>query len=410
MKLKVTDKIRTAVVLVSAAVALQFGLAAPASAQISDDVIRIGLITDMSGVYSDISGKGHVEAIKMAIADFGGQFNGKKIELMVADHLNKADIAGSKAREWLDREGVDVLMSGASSAADLAIAKVAAEKKKPFFVIATGSARLTNEECNPYTIHYGYDTVAMGKTIGSAVVKQGGKTWYFLTADYAFGHSLEADTTKVIKQAGGTVLGSIKHPLGASDFSSFILQAQASKAQILGLANATADTINAIKAANDFGLNKTMRLAGMVMFITDIHSIGLGLTQGMYLTDNWYWDQDAESRKWARRYFSTLKKMPTGNQAAGYSATMHYLNAVKAVGTDDAAKVIPQMQKTKINDMYLKNGTIRKDGRVLYDMFLMQVKAPSDSKYPWDYVKIVERVPADQAFTTNAESKCPLLQ
>lgn len=404
--MKSTVNAKQAAVIASAALSL--GLSAPVSAQVSDDVVRIGLLTDMSGVFSDISGKGHVEAIKMAIADSGGQLNGKKVEVIVADHLNKADVAGSKAREWLDREGVDVLMSGASSAASLAIAKVASEKKKPFFVISTGTARLTNEECNPYTVHYGYDTVAMAKATGSAVVKQGGKSWFFLTADYAFGHSLEADTTRVVKQAGGNSLGSVKHPLGASDFSSFIMQAQASKAQILGLANATADTINAIKAANDFGLNKNMRLAGLVMFITDIHSLGLGVTQGMYLTDNWYWDQDEESRKWARRYFETLKKMPTGNQAAGYSATLNYLNAVKAVASDDGDKVLAQMKKTKINDMYLKNGVIRDDNRVMYDMFLMQVKTPSESKYPWDYVKVVERVPAEQAFTTKAESKCAL--
>ncbi|MDY7576824.1 ABC transporter substrate-binding protein [Herbaspirillum sp. RTI4] len=382
--------------------------AAPASAQISDGVVKIGLITDMSGVFSDISGKGHVEAIKMAIADFGGTLNGKKIELVFGDHFNKADVAASKAREWVDREGVDILMSGASSAADLAIAKVAQEKKKLFIVIATGSARLTNEDCNPYTMHYGYDTVAMAKSTGSAVVKQGGKSWYFLTADYAFGQSLEQDTSKVIKAAGGTVLGSVKHPLGASDFSSFVTQAQASKAQILGLANATADTINAIKAANEFGLTKTMKLAGLVMFVTDIHSLGLNLTQGMYLSDNWYWDQDAASRAWSRRYFDVMKKMPTGNQAAGYSATMQYLNAVKAVGSDDADRVIPQMKKTKINDMYLKNGYIRDDGRVMYDMYLMQVKTPAESKYPWDYVKIVAKIPADQAFTTKAESACTM--
>lgn len=380
----------------------------PVMAQISDNVIRIGLITDMSGVFSDISGKGHVEAIKMAIADFGGQVDGKKIELIVSDHQNKADIAAVKAREWLDRGGVDILMSGASSAADLAIAKVANEKKKPFIVIATGTARLTNEDCNPYTIHYGYDTVAMARATGSAVVKQGGKTWYFLTADYAFGQSLEADTTKVIKQTGGTVVGSIRHPLNTSDFSSFIMQAQASKAQILGLANATTDTINAIKAANDFGLNKTMKLAGMVMFVTDIHSLGLGLTQGMYLSDNWYWDQDDASRKWSRRYFDAMKKMPTGNQAAGYSATMHYLAAVKQAGTDEGDKVIAQMKKNPINDMYLKQATIRPDGRVMYDMFLMQVKTPGESKYPWDYLKVIERVPAEQAFTSKSESKCAI--
>jgi branched-chain amino acid transport system substrate-binding protein len=314
------------------------------------------------------------------------------------------------AREWLDQQGVDVLMSGASSAASLAISKVAAEKKKPFFVISTGTSRFTNEECTPYTTHYGYDTVAMAKGTGSAVVKQGGKSWYFMTADYAFGHSLEADTTKVIKAAGGEVLGSVRHPLAASDFSSFILQAQGSKAQILGLANATGDTVNTIKAANAFGLNKTMKLAGLVMFVTDVHSLGLELTQGMYLVDNWYWDQDEASRKWAKRFEKKLNKMPVSNQAAGYSATLQYLNAVKAVDSDDAEKVLQYMKQMKINDMYIKNGYIRGDGRVMYDMYLMQVKTPEESKYPWDYVKIVETVPAEQAFTTKAESKCTLWQ
>lgn len=394
--------------MLTAAIAL--GLVSSASAAISGDTIKIGLITDLSGIYSDISGKGHIEAINMAIEDFGGTLNGKKIELIYADHLNKADIASSMAREWLDQQGVDVLMSGASSAASLAISKVAAEKKKPFFVISTGTSRFTNEECTPYTTHYGYDTVAMAKGTGSAVVKQGGKSWYFMTADYAFGHSLEADTTKVIKAAGGEVLGAVRHPLAASDFSSFILQAQGSKAQILGLANATGDTVNTIKAANAFGLNKTMKLAGLVMFVTDVHSLGLELTQGMYLVDNWYWDQDEASRKWAKRFEKKLNKMPVSNQAAGYSATLQYLNAVKAVDSDDAEKVLQYMKQMKINDMYIKNGYIRGDGRVMYDMYLMQVKTPEESKYPWDYVKIVETVPAEQAFTTKAESKCTLWQ
>ncbi|WP_353151817.1 ABC transporter substrate-binding protein [Pollutimonas bauzanensis] len=400
--------IKQSISMLTAAIAL--GVVSSASAAISGDTIKIGLITDLSGIYSDISGKGHIEAINMAIEDFGGTLNGKKIELIYADHLNKADIASSMAREWLDQQGVDVLMSGASSAASLAISKVAAEKKKPFFVISTGTSRFTNEECTPYTTHYGYDTVAMAKGTGSAVVKQGGKSWYFMTADYAFGHSLEADTTKVIKAAGGEVLGAVRHPLAASDFSSFILQAQGSKAQILGLANATGDTVNTIKAANAFGLNKTMKLAGLVMFVTDVHSLGLELTQGMYLVDNWYWDQDEASRKWAKRFEKKLNKMPVSNQAAGYSATLQYLNAVKAVDSDDAEKVLQYMKQMKINDMYIKNGYIRGDGRVMYDMYLMQVKTPEESKYPWDYVKIVETVPAEQAFTTKAESKCTLWQ
>jgi branched-chain amino acid transport system substrate-binding protein len=399
-------KLKALALAVSATFAL--GAAASASAQVSGDVIKIGLITDMSGLYADIDGPGGVEAVKMAIADFGGKVNGKKIEFVYADHQNKADIAASRAREWFDREGVDMLLGGTNSGTNLSMAKVAAEKKKPFISIGAGSARLTNEECTPYTIHYAYDTVALAKGTGSAVVKQGGKTWFFLTADYAFGASLENDTAAVVKANGGKVLGDVRHPLSASDFSSFMLQAQASKAQILGLANAGGDTINSIKAANEFGVTKSMKLAGLLMFINDVHSLGLGLTKGMYLTDSWYWDQSDASRKWARRYFDKMKKMPSSLQAADYSATMQYLNAVKAAGTDDADKVLAKMKSTKVNDMYAKNGTYRADGSMIHDMYLMQVKDPSESKYPWDYYKVAQTIPGDQAFTTKAESKCAL--
>ncbi|MES2069957.1 MAG: ABC transporter substrate-binding protein [Pseudomonadota bacterium] len=383
-------------------------IAAPVSAQVSGDVVKIGFITDISGLYSDIDGQGGVEAIKMAVADFGGTVLGKKIEVVTADHQNKADIAASKAREWFDRDGVDMLLGGTNSGTSLAMSKVALEKKKPFIAIGAGTARLTNEECTPYTIHYAYDTVALAKGTGSAVVKQGGKSWYFLTADYAFGASLESDTATVVKASGGTVAGSVKHPLSASDFSSFLLQAQASKAQILGLANAGGDTINTIKAANEFGVTKTMKLAGLLMFINDIHSLGLNLTHGMYLTDNWYWDQNEETRAWARRYFGKMKKMPSSLQAADYSATLQYLNAVKAAGSDDTDKVMAKLRSMKINDMYAKNGAIRGDGSMIHDMYLMQVKAQSESKYPWDYYKVAQVIPGDQAFTTKAETKCAL--
>ena len=288
-------KFKIAALAVSAAMA---SLSGTASAQISGDTVKIGFITDLSGLYSDIDGPGGVEAIKMAIADFGGTVLGKKIELVTADHQNKADIAASKAREWFDRDGVDMLIAGTNSGTNLAMSKVALEKKKPLISIGGGTARLTNEECTPYTIHYAYDTVALAKGTGSAVVKQGGKSWFFLTADYAFGASLEGDTTAVVKASGGTVVGAVRHPLSASDFSSFLLQAQASKAQILGLANAGGDTINAIKAANEFGITKTMKLAGLLMFINDVHSLTLKATQGMYLTDSWYWDSIEETRTW----------------------------------------------------------------------------------------------------------------
>ncbi len=372
------------------------------------DVVKIGFLTDMSGVYSDIDGPGGAEAIRMAIADFGPSVAGKKIEFVVADHQNKADIAASKAREWFDQQGVTMLIGGTNSGTNLAMAQVAAEKKRPFIAIGAGTSRLTNEACTPYTVHYAYDTVALARVTGSAIVKQGGKSWFFLTADYAFGVSLEKDTSEVVTSQGGTVLGRVKHPLSASDFSSFLLQAQASKAQILGLANAGGDTINAIKAANEFGVTKTMKLAGLLMFINDIHSLGVNLTQGMYLTDGWYWDLNADSRAWSKKYFAKMKKEPSMLQAADYSATMHYLNAVKAVGSADGDKVMAQMKKTKVNDFFTKNGVIRPDGRMVHDMYLMEVKKQSESKYPWDYYKVLATVPGDQAYVTKAESKCSL--
>ena len=381
-------------------------LSTPAQAQVSGDVIRIGIITDMSGLYSDIDGPAGAEAIRMAIADMGGAINGKKIEILTADHQNKPDVAAAKAREWFDTQGVDMLIGGTNSGTALAMAKVAAEKKKLFIAIGAGTSALTNEQCNPYTVHYAYDTVALAKGTGGAVVKAGGKSWYFLTADYAFGASLQNDTANVVKAAGGTVVGSVKHPLSASDFSSFLLQAQGSKAQILGLANAGGDTINAIKAANEFGITKTMKLAGMLVFINDIHSLGLKATQGMYLTDSWYWNKDAETRAWSRKFFEKVKRMPSSVQAADYSASLQYLQAVKAIGSDDADKVLAQMKKTKINDVFAKGGVIRDDGRMVHDMYLMQVKAPDKSVEPWDYYNVMETIKADVAFTTKAETKC----
>ncbi|SDG89449.1 MULTISPECIES: ABC transporter substrate-binding protein [unclassified Duganella] len=379
-----------------------------AHAQISGDTVKIGFITDMSGLYTDIDGAGGAEAIKMAIADAGGNLNGKKIEFISADHQNKADIAASKAREWFDQQGVDMLIGGTNSGANLAMAKVAAEKKKIFISIGAGSARLTNEECTPYTVHYAYDTIALARGTGGAIVKQGGKNWYFMTADYAFGQSLEKDTSDLVKSAGGKVLGSVKHPLSASDFSSFLLQAQASGAQILGLANAGGDAINSIKAANEFGVTKKMKLAGLLIFINDVHSLGLNLTQGMYLTDGWYWDANEDTRAWSKRYFAKMKKEPSMLQAADYSAAGNYLKAVKAVGSDDSDKVMAHLKANKINDMFAKNGVIRPDGRMVHDMYLMEVKKPSESKYPWDYYKVVATIPGDQAYATKAETKCSL--
>ncbi|GAB3377193.1 ABC transporter substrate-binding protein [Massilia agri] len=398
---------RSAIALAATAFAT-FGLSMPVQAQISGDVIKIGFITDLSGVYSDVDGNGGAEAIRMAIADMGGAINGKKVQLVVADHQNKPDIAASKAREWFDREGVDLLIGGTNSGASLAMAKVAAEKKKVFIAIGSGTAQLTNEQCTPYTVHYAYDTVALARGTGATMLKQGGKSWYFLTADYAFGQSLEKDTADVVKGGGGTVVGSVKHPLSASDFSSFLLQAQSSRAQVLGMANAGGDLINAVKAANEFGLTKKMKVAGLLVFINDVHSLGLNTTQGMYLTDGWYWDRTPESRAWAKRYFAKMKKQPSMLQAGDYSATMQFLGAVKALGTDNADKVMAHLKKTPINDMFAKNGVIRPDGRMVYDMYLMQVKTPKESKGAWDYYKVVATIPGEQAYTKKAETKCAL--
>ncbi|VWC12936.1 ABC transporter substrate-binding protein [Burkholderia metallica] len=371
------------------------------------DTVKIGFITDMSGLYADIDGQGGLEAIRMAVADFGGKVLGKPIEVVYADHQNKADIAASKAREWMDRGGLDLLVGGTNSATALSMNQVAAEKKKVYINIGAGADTLTNEQCTPYTVHYAYDTMALAKGTGSAVVKQGGKSWFFLTADYAFGKALEKNTSDVVKANGGQVLGAVRHPLSASDFSSFLLQAQASKAQILGLANAGGDTINSIKAAKEFGITKTMKLAALLMFIDDVHSLGLETTQGLVLTDSWYWNRDAASRQWAQRYFGKMKKMPSSLQAADYSSVTTYLKAVQAAGTTDSDKVMAELKKIKISDFYAK-GYIRTDGSMIHDMYLMEVKKPSESKEPWDYYKVLATIPGEQAFATKQESRCAL--
>ncbi|SDM47154.1 amino acid/amide ABC transporter substrate-binding protein, HAAT family [Oryzisolibacter propanilivorax] len=373
----------------------------------AQDKVKIGFITDMSSLYADVEGKNGAVAIQMAIDDFGGKVLGKPIELLTADHQNKADIAASKAREWIDTQDLTMLFGGTNSGTALAAAKVAAEKKRVYFNSGAGSSALTNDQCTPYTVHYAYDTVALAKGTGAAVVKNGGKSWFFLTADYAFGHALEADTAKVVKEAGGTVVGSVRHPLNASDFSSFLLQAQNSKAQILGLANAGGDLINSIKAAKEFGINKTMKMAGLLVFLTDVHSLGLKNTEGLLLTTSWDWNLNDQTRAFGKKFFDKTKRMPTDIQAADYSATMNYLKAVQAAGTTDADKVMEKLKSTPIDDFYAK-GTIRPDGRFAHDMYLMQVKSQSESKQPWDYYKVVAKLPADQVWTTKTESKCAL--
>jgi branched-chain amino acid transport system substrate-binding protein len=374
--------------------------------------VKIGVLTDLSGLYADISGKGSVEAVKMAVEDFGGKVLGKPIEVISADHQNKADIASVKAREWIDTEKVDMIQDLVSSATAIAAVKVAAEKKRIAIVNGAASSRLSNEDCTAYSIHYTYDTIALANGTGKAVVKQGGDSWFFLTADYAFGKSLEKDVTEVVKANGGKVLGSVAHPLNTSDFSSFLLQAQSSGAKIIGLANAGGDTINSIKAANEFGILKSgkQKLAGLLVFITDVHALGLAATQGLYATEGFYWDFNDETRKWSERFFKRTGKMPSMVQAGDYSSTMHYLKAVQAAGTDDSDAVIKKMKETPVNDFFAKNGQIREDGRMVHDMYLVQVKTPAESKKPWDYYNVRATIPGNEAYRPLALSTCPLVK
>ena len=385
-----------------AALAIGFGTAASAQ---NTGPVRIGFITDMSSLYADIDGPAGAEMIRWAAQDFGGKVLGRPIEVLSADHQNKADIASTKAREWIDKDGLSMLIGGSNSSAALAMAKVTTEKKRPFFAIGPGSARLTNEDCTPYTVHYAYDTVALAKVAGAALVKAGNKSWFFLTADYAFGYSLEADAATVVKANGGTVVGAVRHPLNASDFSSFLLQAQASKAQILGFANAGGDFTNAMKAAKEFGITKTMKVVGLLGVINDVHSLGLANTEGLQLADSWYWNQDDASRKFAKRFFDKYKRMPSSIQAADYSGATNYLKAVQTAGTTDADTVMRTLKSMKIDDFY-HQGYIRADGRMIHDMYLFEVKSSKESITPWDYFKTVAKVPGEQAFTTVAESKC----
>jgi branched-chain amino acid transport system substrate-binding protein len=394
-------------VVLSAAVQAQ---TKPAAGKYSDNVIRIGLILDMASLYADITGEGSATAARMAVEDFGGKVHGVPVEVLVADHQNKADIAGAKAREWFDTQRVDMIADVAASATALAALEVAKQKNRIIMFNGPATNRLTNENCTPVSIHYTYDTYALAAGTGRGVIKTGGDTWFFLTADYAFGHSLEKDVSDVVKASGGRVLGSVRHPLNTQDFSSFLLQAQNSKAKIIGLANAGGDTINAIKAANEFGITKTQSLAGLLVFINDVHSLTLNTTQGMLLTEAYYWDLNDETRKWARRFFEKMKKMPNMVQAGLYSSVMHYLKAVQAAGTDETGAVMAKMKSTPVNDFFAKNGRIRADGRMVKEMYLFEVKKPSESKYPWDYYKLKATIPADEAFLPLAKSVCPLVK
>ncbi len=366
-------------------------LATSAQAQ---DKVKIGYISDMSGLYADLEGKHGATAIQMAIDDFGGKVLGMPIELMSADHQNKPDIAATRAREWIDTQSLTMIFSGTNSGTALALAKIAEEKKRVLINNGAASSALTNEQCTPYTVHYAYDTVALAKGSAGAIVDGGGKSWFFLTADYAFGHAMEADASKVVKEKGGTVVGAVRHPLSATDFSSFLLQAQNSKAQVLALANAGGDTINSIKAAKEFGIGKTMKVTPMLVFYSDIHSLGLKNTEGMQFVTSWYWDMDDASRKFADAFMKKTNRRPTEIQAADYSATMNYLKAVEAAGTVDADKVMATWRGMKMDDFFAK-GQIRPDGRYVHDMYLVQVKSPAESKGTWDYYKIIKKLPVE---------------
>jgi branched-chain amino acid transport system substrate-binding protein len=382
-------------------------IVASGAASAAGEPVVIGDLDDMSGVYADVMGQGGVEAMNMAIADFGGTVLNRKITTLVADHQNKPDIGASKFREWADQSGLNMLLGGSNTGVNIAMAKVAAAKKVPFFSIGAGGASLTNEDCTAYTVHYAYDTTALANGTATAIVNAGGKSWFYLTADYAFGTQLQNAASKVVEAHGGKNIGAVRVPLGAADFSSFLLQAQSSGAQVLGLANAGTDFSNSLKAANEFGITKSMKPAALLAFLTDIHSLGLKTAQGLYLTTGFYWDLNEETRAFAKRYFAKMNKEPTMDQAGTYSATLTYLKAVKAAGTTDPDKVMAELKKTKINDLFAKGGYIRADGAMIHEMYVMQVKAPQDSKYPWDYYRLVKRMSGEEAFGP-LTGLCPL--
>ena len=397
-------KLRMLATAWAAALALGAGaVKAPAA----DEQVVIGDIDDMSGVYADVMGAAGVEAVKMAIADFGGAVLGRKITVLTADHQNKPDIGAAKFREWADQNGLNLLLGGSNSGVNIAMSKVAAVKKVPFFTIGAAGASLTNEDCTAYSVHYVYDTTALANGTAMAIVAAGGKTWFYLTADYAFGTQLQNAASKVVEAHGGKNLGAVRVPLGAADFSSFLLQAQASGAQVLGLSNAGTDFSNSLKAANEFGITKTMKPAALLAFITDINSLGLQTAQGLVLTTGFYWDLNPDTRAFAKRFFAKINRMPTMDQAGAYSATLTYLKAVKAVGTTDSDKVMAELKRTRINDVFAKDGYIRADGVMVHEMYVMQVKTPQESKYPWDYYKVLRRMPGEEAFGP-ITGLCPL--
>jgi branched-chain amino acid transport system substrate-binding protein len=400
----------------SVAVAVAAGLAFAASggmarAQISDDVVKIGVLTDMSSLYADATGKGSLAAVQMAVADYGGKVKGKPVEVVSADHQNKPDVGVNIARNWYDNEKVDAIFDVPTSSVALPISALTREKNKININSGGGSSDITGVACSPNTVHWTYDTYALSNVAGKAMVQRGEDTWFFITADYAFGMALERDAANVVKENGGKVIGDVRHPLNSSDFSSYVLQAQASKAKVVALANAGGDTTNALKQASEFGLMKGgQKLIALLLEITDVHSLGLQAAQGLILTDAFYWDRDDETRAFSKRFNEKVGHMPTMIQAGLYSATMHYLKAIEAIGTDEAPKVMAQMRATPINDFFARNGKIRIDGRMVHDMYLFEVKKPEESKGEWDLYKLLATVPGDQAFRPLDKGGCPLVK
>ena len=391
---------------------LSAALMLSAQAANAAETIKIGVLNDQSGVFADNGGTGSVAAAKLAAEEFGGEINGMKIEIITADHQNKPDVAAATARRWIDNEKVDMIADGAASSAGFAILEVAKQKNKIFAISGPGSSDFTGKACSPISFHFNYDTYALSKLTSEAITKAGGNTWYFISADYAFGHALQRDATKFIEGAGGKVIGSSAHPLGTADMASFLLQAQGSKAKVVGLATSGADVQTAIKQAGEFGIVESgQQLAGLLVFITDVNALGLKATQGLQVTTSFYWDLNEQTRAWAKRYFAlTNNKVPSMVQAGVYSGVHHYLAAIKAAGTKDTDVVAKKMHELKVNDAYNKDVTVRPDGRVLHTMYLMQVKKPEESKYKFDYYKVITTSPGEQAFRPMSEGNCPLVK
>lgn len=409
---RIVQSLMVCVALAAPIPALAQAQPSPSQGKAANGAVRIGVLTDMSGQFSHEAGEGSVTAVKMAVEDFGGKVLGKPIDVIVADHQNKTEVAIAKAKEWFDVDQVDMIANLINSAVAMGVAGVAKEKNGIAIVNGSGSSRLTGDACTPNTIHYAYDTYALAVGTGNALIKQGKKRWFFLTADYAFGHALEADTAAVVKAGGGQVVGSVRYPINTLDHGSFMLQAQGSGADVIAVAGSGTVFINAVKAAHDFGLTQSGKqaLAGLLVWITDVHAMGLENAQGLVLTNAFYWDRDEETRAFSKKFEARMGRKPHMGDAGDYSSTLYYLKAVEAAGTDEAQAVLAKMRDMKVNDFFAKNGYLRADGRFVHDMYVYQVKSPAESKYPWDYYKLVQVIPGDQAFRPLSESQCPLVK